>query len=86
MRRRDFVAELLGSGAMAWSLAARAQQSGLPLVGYLSAGEPNERAPFTTAFQGGAWATGLVEGRNVTIVYAGPKLITTDCQRLSPIL
>ena len=49
MRRRDFV-RLLG-GVAAWPLAAQAQQSGLPVVGYLSTGSPEADAtPFSRRF------------------------------------
>jgi putative tryptophan/tyrosine transport system substrate-binding protein len=68
MRRRDFIAVLTWA-AVERPLAVSAQQSNLPLVGYLSAGEANERAPFTKAFKEGLGELGLIEGRNVAIEY-----------------
>jgi len=68
MRRRDFIA-LLSWVVAEWPLAVRAQQSNLPVIGYLSGGEANERVPLTLAFKEGLGELGLVEGRNVAIEY-----------------
>ena len=65
MTRRDFIA-LLG-GAAAWPVAARAQQSAMPLVGYVVAGSAIERN--RAAFRKGLNETGYVEGQNVTVEY-----------------
>jgi ABC-type uncharacterized transport system substrate-binding protein len=69
MRRREFIAAI-GSAAMAWPLAARAQQRGLPVVGFLSVGAPEEAGIGGAAsFHKGLSETGFIEGRNVTIEY-----------------
>jgi putative tryptophan/tyrosine transport system substrate-binding protein len=68
MRRRDFVA---GLGAVAWPIAARAQQPGTPVVGFFSAGAP-DKGPWprrTAAFRQGLQETGFTEGRNLVIEY-----------------
>jgi len=67
MRRRDFIA-LLG-GAVAWPLAARAQQTGrLPTVGFLGASAAGF-APWAAAFAAHLRELGWVEGRTVAIEY-----------------
>lgn len=66
MRRRKFIA-LLGSAAVAWSGAARAQQKVMPVIGILSGVSPGPYAPFVTAFRQGLSDTGYVEGQNVAI-------------------
>src|SRR5262245_32344403 len=66
MRRRQFIA-LLGTGAAAWPLAARAQQaSKIPRIGMLSPG-PYELAATLDAFQQGVRELGYTEGQNIAI-------------------
>jgi putative ABC transport system substrate-binding protein len=67
MRRREVIA-LLG-GAAAWPLAARAQQSGIPIVGYLNGGSPEASANQVAAFRQGLSEGGYVDGRNVAIEF-----------------
>jgi putative tryptophan/tyrosine transport system substrate-binding protein len=68
MRRREFIA-LLGGGAATWPLAARAQQSTLPVIGILSARSPDTDAALLRVFRRGLEESGFVEGRNVTFDY-----------------
>ena len=67
MRRREFIA-LLGATA-AWPLAARAEDSSVPVIGFLSSRSPEESAHLVTAFRQGLAEGGFIEGQNVVIEY-----------------
>ena len=68
MRRREFIS-LICCAAVTWPLGARAQQSAMPVVGYLDVGSPEGSASIAAAFRRGLTRTGQVEGRNVAIEY-----------------
>jgi putative tryptophan/tyrosine transport system substrate-binding protein len=68
MRRRDFLYALSGS-AVAWSLAALAQQQSMPVIGLLSTRGPRDSAQLVAAFKQGLSEAGYIDGRNVAIEY-----------------
>ena len=68
MRRRDFIT-LLGSAMVVSPLSARAQQSSIPVVGFLGAAAPGPFAHLSDAFRRGLSEAGFVEGSSVKIEY-----------------
>jgi putative tryptophan/tyrosine transport system substrate-binding protein len=79
MRRREFIT-LLGGAAVAWPVVARAQQTAMPVVGFLYAGEqPDEES--LAAFRKSLSELGYAEGRSVAFELRG----TSDYDRLRPL-
>ncbi|HEY6699260.1 MAG TPA: ABC transporter substrate-binding protein [Pseudolabrys sp.] len=68
MQRREFIKAIAGS-AVAWPLAAKAQQPTMPVVGFINAAAAQDYKRQLAAFLKGLGETGYIEGHNVTIEY-----------------
>jgi putative ABC transport system substrate-binding protein len=68
VKRREFIT-LLGSGAVACPLVARAQQGAMPVIGFFDTHSPEATADRLRAFHRGLKESGYVEGENVVIAY-----------------
>jgi putative tryptophan/tyrosine transport system substrate-binding protein len=67
MMRREFIS--LFGGAAAWPLAATAQQTAMPVVGFLSTTTPGPFEHLIAGFRRGLQEVGYRDGRNVVIEY-----------------
>jgi putative ABC transport system substrate-binding protein len=68
MRRREFISLLSGTAAT-WPFPARAEQSALPTVGFVSGRSADASARHVAAFRRGLNETGYVEGQNAMVEY-----------------
>ena len=67
MKRRTFLAGL--AGTVGWTFTSRAQQPGVPVIGFLHPGSAEPFAHLIAAFRSGLSETGFVEGQNVSVQY-----------------
>jgi putative ABC transport system substrate-binding protein len=81
--RRHCIVVLAGSTV--WPLAARAQRPAMPVVGFLSSRSPHESASAVAAFRQSLSEAGYIEGKNLALAFAGPRVNTVGCPHWRPI-
>jgi putative ABC transport system substrate-binding protein len=68
MKRREFIT-LIGGAAVAWPLAAQAQQPTIPVIGFLSGRSSGESGYLVAAFNDGLREAAFVVGQNVVMEF-----------------
>jgi putative tryptophan/tyrosine transport system substrate-binding protein len=68
VKRREFLA-LIGGAAVAWPVAARAQQPAMPMIGFIRSTSLADATHLVNAFRNGLGEAGFVEGQNVAVEY-----------------
>ena len=79
MRRREFITL---TGAAAWPFEVRAQQSAMPVVGFMHFASPSVYASRIAAFREALSVAGYVEGKNVIIDFR-PATNVHDFQQIA---
>jgi putative tryptophan/tyrosine transport system substrate-binding protein len=69
MRRREFIKAIAGVSVVTWAPALRAQQSAVPVIGFLSSRSPGESSGLVAAFRRGLRESGFIEGQNLGITF-----------------